>query len=33
MPVHPHAHYDCWTCTTYRLKDTTHRNADGTYQI
>ena len=27
--------YDCWTCGhyTYRLKDTTHRNADGTYQI
>lgn len=26
--------YDCWTCGhyTYRLKDTTHRNADGTYQ-
>lgn len=27
--------YDCWTCGqyTYRLKDTTHRNADGSYQI
>jgi nitronate monooxygenase len=27
--------YDCWTCGqyTYRLKDTTHRNADGTYQL
>jgi len=27
--------YDCWTCGhyTYRLKDTTRRNADGTYQI
>ncbi|HUW26690.1 MAG TPA: nitronate monooxygenase [Gallionella sp.] len=27
--------YDCWTCGqyTYRLKDTTHRNVDGTYQI
>jgi len=27
--------YDCWTCGhyTYRLKDTTHRNEDGTYQI
>ena len=26
--------FDCWTCghNTYRLKDTTHRNADGTYQ-
>jgi nitronate monooxygenase len=26
--------YDCWTCGhyTYRLKDTTRRNADGTYQ-
>jgi nitronate monooxygenase len=26
--------FNCWTCghTTYRLKDTTHRNADGTYQ-
>ena len=26
--------YDCWTCGhyTYRLKDTTHRNADGLYQ-
>jgi NAD(P)H-dependent flavin oxidoreductase YrpB (nitropropane dioxygenase family) len=26
--------YDCWTCGhyTYRLKDTTHRNDDGTYQ-
>jgi nitronate monooxygenase len=26
--------FDCWTCGhyTYRLKDTTHRNADGTYQ-
>ena len=27
--------YNCWTCGhyTYRLKDTTHRNEDGTYQI
>ncbi|HEU0188895.1 MAG TPA: nitronate monooxygenase [Gallionella sp.] len=27
--------YDCWTCGhyTYRLKDTTHRNDDGTYQV
>jgi nitronate monooxygenase len=27
--------YDCWTCGhyTYRLKDTTHRNEDGTYQV
>ncbi len=27
--------YDCWTCGhyTYRLKDTSRRNADGTYQI
>ena len=27
--------FDCWTCGhyTYRLKDTTHRNADGSYQI
>jgi nitronate monooxygenase len=27
--------FDCWTCGhyTYRLKDTTHRHADGTYQI
>jgi nitronate monooxygenase len=27
--------YDCWTCGqyTYRLKDTSHRNADGTYQV
>lgn len=27
--------YDCWTCGqyTYRLKDTTHRNDDGSYQI
>jgi nitronate monooxygenase len=27
--------YDCWTCGhyTYRLKDTTRRNADGTYQV
>jgi len=27
--------FKCWTCGhyTYRLKDTTHRNADGTYQI
>jgi nitronate monooxygenase len=26
--------YDCWTCGhyTYKLKDTTHRNPDGTYQ-
>jgi nitronate monooxygenase len=26
--------YDCWTCGhyTYRLKDTTHRNEDGSYQ-
>jgi NAD(P)H-dependent flavin oxidoreductase YrpB (nitropropane dioxygenase family) len=27
--------FDCWTCGhyTYRLKDTTHRLADGTYQV
>jgi nitronate monooxygenase len=27
--------FKCWTCgsTTYRLKDTTHKLADGTYQI
>ncbi|CAH1905790.1 putative nitronate monooxygenase [Candidatus Nitrotoga sp. HW29] len=27
--------FDCWTCghNTYRLKDTTHRLSDGTYQI
>ena len=27
--------FDCWTCghNTYRLKDTTRRLADGTYQI
>ncbi|MFZ5503724.1 MAG: nitronate monooxygenase [Pseudomonadota bacterium] len=27
--------YDCWTCGhyVYRLKDTTHRRADGSYQI
>ncbi|NMF91092.1 nitronate monooxygenase [Aromatoleum petrolei] len=27
--------FDCWTCGhyTYRLKDTTHRRADGTYRI
>jgi nitronate monooxygenase len=27
--------FDCWTCgqTTYRLKDTTVRNADGSYAI
>jgi len=27
--------YECWTCGhyTYRLKDTTHQNADGTYQM
>jgi len=27
--------FDCWTCGqyTYRLKDTTHRNEDGSYQI
>ena len=27
--------FNCWTCghTTYRLKDTTHRLADGNYQI
>ncbi|BAK77962.1 2-nitropropane dioxygenase NPD [Pseudogulbenkiania sp. NH8B] len=27
--------FDCWTCGhyTYRLKDTTRRNEDGTYQI
>jgi NAD(P)H-dependent flavin oxidoreductase YrpB (nitropropane dioxygenase family) len=27
--------FNCWTCghTTYRLKDTTHRLADGSYQI
>jgi nitronate monooxygenase len=26
--------YNCWTCgsTTYRLKDTTRKQADGTYQ-
>ena len=26
--------FDCWTCGhyTYRLKDTAHRNADGSYQ-
>ena len=26
--------YNCWTCgsTTYRLKDTTHKRADGSYQ-
>jgi hypothetical protein len=26
--------YNCWTCgsTTYRLKDTTRRLADGSYQ-
>ena len=26
--------FNCWTCgsTTYRLKDTTHRRADGSYQ-
>jgi nitronate monooxygenase len=27
--------FNCWTCgaTTYRLKDTTHKLADGSYQI
>ncbi|OWY40224.1 nitronate monooxygenase [Xenophilus sp. AP218F] len=27
--------FDCWTCghNTYRLKDTTHRNQDGSYQV
>lgn len=27
--------FDCWTCghNVYRLKDTTHRNADGSYQL
>ena len=27
--------FDCWTCghNAYRLKDTTHRNADGSYQV
>jgi nitronate monooxygenase len=27
--------FDCWTCghNTYRLKDTTRRNPDGTYQL
>ena len=27
--------FNCWTCGhfTYRLKDTTHRLADGSYQI
>ncbi len=27
--------FDCWTCGhyTYRLKDTTHRLADGSYQV
>jgi nitronate monooxygenase len=27
--------YDCWTCGhyTYRLKDTTHKNPDGSYQL
>ena len=27
--------FDCWTCgqTTWRLKDTSHRNADGSYQL
>ena len=27
--------YDCWTCGhyTYRLKDTTHKSEDGSYQI
>jgi nitronate monooxygenase len=27
--------FDCWTCGhyTYRLKDTTHRNPDGSYQV
>ena len=27
--------FKCWTCGhyTYRLKDTTHRNADGSYQV
>ena len=29
------AKYDCWTCghTTYRLKETTNRMADGTWQL
>jgi NAD(P)H-dependent flavin oxidoreductase YrpB (nitropropane dioxygenase family) len=29
------AHYDCWTCgqTTYRLKETTNRLPDGSWQI
>ena len=29
------AHYDCWTCgdTTYRLKETTNRISDGSWQI
>jgi len=29
------AKYDCWTCgdTTYRLKDTTNRLDDGTWQL
>jgi nitronate monooxygenase len=27
--------FDCWTCghLTYKLKDTTLRNADGSYQL
>lgn len=27
--------YDCWTCgqNAFRLKDTTHRNPDGSYQL
>lgn len=27
--------FDCWTCghNAYRLKDTTHRHADGSYQL
>ena len=27
--------FECWTCGhyTYRLKDTTHRLADGRYQV
>jgi hypothetical protein len=27
--------YKCWTCGqyTYRLKDTTHKEADGKYRI
>ena len=27
--------FECWTCGhyTYRLKDTTHRRDDGSYQV